>query len=87
MNELYRRQRAVTDLYVKYTGIQTASEQIMQETFEIKEAICKDCVPKLQDCEGQLFRSENRKKNWRKASFVGVPVAFGIGFLFGLAAF
>jgi hypothetical protein len=87
MQDLYKRQKKVNELYIKYTGISAESERIMQQNFEIKDAICKDCVPKLEDCEDQLFRSKERVKSRTKLALFGIPIAAGIGFLAGAIYF
>lgn len=69
--------------YEKVTGISAQNETLMQDAFDIKNAVCRDCVPALEECEGNLvkFRGRAKRRGW--TIVVSVPVALAVGFGIG----
>jgi hypothetical protein len=74
----------VIGLYSDITGVQARTEETMRQAFDLKYAVALDCVPALEKANERLGVYKNRSTRRAYAIGIGIPIALGVGFIFGL---
>jgi hypothetical protein len=86
MNKELMKTKEIVAIYEDLTGIQAANEKAIRDAYEIKQAVCKDCVPALADAEAGLVKFKGRARRRGFTIAIAVPVVFGIGYGIGALA-
>jgi len=76
--------KRILKMYEDVTGIQAANEKDLRNAYEIKQSVCKECVPALEKANNDVILYKGRSERRAKAIVISVPAALAIGLGLGL---
>jgi hypothetical protein len=80
LNKQLRKSEEIIGFYSEITGVEAQSREMLRQSFDLKYAGCKDCLPQLETCSTDLVKFKGRAKRRGLTIAIGIPMVTLIGY-------